>query len=92
MNDTCATCGISYKDYMKLVGNRHIISELKQQLDEDMELSRVQSDALVELKRQNGILREALKRISTMDDSVYSKGAFCSKIAREALQRAGGEG
>ena len=32
-------------------------------------------------------LKVALDRIADMSDEVYSKGAYCSKIAREVLRR-----
>ena len=39
------------------------------------------------LKSQIVHLEQALERIAGMSDEVYSKGAYCSKIAREALGR-----
>ncbi len=34
------------------------------------------------------IMADSLYRIAYMSDEVYSKGAYCSKIAREALEQA----
>ena len=41
------------------------------------------------LEKQVSIMREALERIAYMDNGVFSKGLYCSKIAKDALQKAG---
>lgn len=40
---------------------------------------------IAELVTENSIMREALERIAYMDDEVFSKGLYCSKIAKDAL-------
>ena len=72
------------------------MSELNDYMWEQIELNSYGKDKLVhivnEQAKEVSIMREALERIAYMDNGVLSKGLYCSKIAKEALQRVGGEG